>query len=286
MEDLYHYCSISRQGYFQARLRYEQELQMMEAILKIVRSYRVRKDARAGSRSLHQNLNIKSQFGLGINKFEQLMSAYRGSLMPLRTRIITTKSCPRSKRYLNLANGLVISNINELVVGDLTYLVIGKSRYYLFCLTDVYSCRIVGYCLSQRMRATEAYEALRQWWRLRGEDALVECCHHTDGGSQYFSNLYLRQMEKMKLCISVVRNCLENGYAEQRNGLIKHHLLPTLKGFSTSNLQKEFEKLIYFYNHERKQEGLDWRSPVAHEAYIKTLADRPKKKLYTFEKYE
>lgn len=283
MEDVYRHCSISRQAYFQGKERFERERHMMSEILKQVIGYRCHKDARAGSRSLFYNLSIKRQFGIGISKFERLMAVYGGTLMTLRTRVITTRSCWRSKKYPNLVSGLLVTGINVLVVGDLTYLAIGKYRYYLFCLTDVYSARIVGYCFHQRMRAEEAYRALMQWHSLRGASSLIDCLHHTDGGSQYFSDLYLGQMQKMQLKISVATNCLENGYAEQRNGLIKHHLLPTLKYIEGAKVHAEVKQAIHFYNHERKQENLGWQSPVEYEAYVLSLTDRPIKELHTFE---
>jgi transposase InsO family protein len=210
-------------------------------------------------------LGIKDLFNLGVNKFERLMSEYGLTLAPYKSRLITTQSCARSRSYCDLSKGLVINGINQFVVGDLTYLIFSDWVYYLFLLTDVYSARIVGWKLGRRMRAVEAHEALIQWVELRQAANIRGCVHHTDGGSQYFSNLYLETMENQGLRISVANDCVDNGFAEQRNGLIKQHFVPTVRDLRPESLSKEMEGIMYFYNHERKQEALGWLSPVEFE---------------------
>jgi len=265
MEAFYKYVGISRQAYFQALASQRKEGRMLDEMFESVKAYRTGVDRRAGSRCLYNNLDIKSRFNIGVTKFERLMSEHGQSLVPLRVKVVTTKSCYQSWNYPNLASGLAVNDINELVVGDLCYVAIEKYRYFLFCLTDVFSGRIVGYHLGDRMRAEEGKKAFDMWVLLRKKKNLKHCIHHTDGGSQYFSDLYLSAMKKADLRISVARNCLENGFAEQRNGLFKHHLLPTLSCSAGVGLYREVQRVIYVYNHERKQESLGWLSPVQYE---------------------
>jgi transposase InsO family protein len=256
----------------------------MEEIEEMVTAYRLEKDRRGGSRSCYYNLLIKEKFDLGVTKFEQLMSEYKLTLAPLNIRIATTRSSLQSWNYENLTDGLEIQNINELVVGDLTYIIYGKDRYYLFCLTDVYSGRIVGHSFSTRMRSQEAKITLDRWITLRGADNVKSCIHHTDGGGQYFSSLYLGELEALNIQVSVAKNCLQNGYAEQRNGLFKHHLLPTVNKVKAhpEYLSKEIDNCIDFYNNERMQEALHWKSPVNYECYLQTTNLRPVMKLHCY----
>ena len=276
MSAFYRYCGISRQGYYQGLANQLKTSDVVDQLTDLVEAYRKDNDRRAGLRSLYYNLSIKSRFNLGVNKFERLMRQAGLSLGPMRIRVVTTRSDYQSWNYPNLAKGLIINDINKLVVGDLTMITLGKDRYYLFCLVDVYSCRIVGARLSETMKAQEARHSLRQWVSLRGETSLAGCIHHTDGGSQYFSKLYLADMRQLKLAISVAKNCLENGYAEQRNGLIKHHLIPTMKlASSLKGLRIELDRVIGQYNNNRKQQALGWRSPVEFEQYWEDKEKRP-----------
>ncbi len=284
MERFYRHAGISRQGFSKAVLRFVEEKLLVGELIGLVKSYRKLKDRRAGSRSLFHNLGIKSRFGIGVNKFEQLMSANSMILPHLSTRVVTTKSSMQSWNYPNLVNGLSVNDINQSVAGDLTYVYIVGQRYFLFCLTDLYSARIVGYGFGPHMRAENAKEARDGWVRLRKKKNLKNCIHHTDGGTQYFSNLYLNSLEELGVRVSCAENCLINGYAEQRNGLIKHHLIPTVRALDDKELYREIKRIIRVYNHERKQEGLGWLSPVEFENKISTMSEKPERKLHKFTK--
>lgn len=204
-------------------------------------------------------------------------------MAPLRTKVVTTKSSLQSWNYINLINGKRIDGINQLVVGDITYLSTHGKRHYLFCLTDIYSGLIAGFNLGRRMRKEEALAALEMWASLRGEAALEDCTHHTDGEGQYFSDLYLSRLGSLGAAISRAADCLQNGYAEQRNGLIKHHFLPTLRAKTGRGIKQGFGMIMRFYNKERNQEALGWLSPEAYEQKVGEMAMPPSKKLATFE---
>jgi transposase InsO family protein len=281
MEGVYRHLGVRRQTIHKRIASTTEEQEMMKKIGELAKRYRREKDRRAGSRSLFYNLEVKKIFGIGVTKFEQLMSAHGMTLSPLQVRVITTQSSLQSWNYSNLIEGLEVQNINQLVVGDLTYITYSKDRFYLFCLTDVYSARIVGHCFSTRMRSSEAQSALDKWTALREKKKLRGSIHHTDGGSQYFSRDYLRVLKELGIQVSVAQNCLENGYAEQRNGLIKYHLIPTIKTTRVGDLAKEIDRIIDFYNSERKQDCLGWRSPVEFEQYIRTVVERPKRVIYS-----
>jgi len=266
MSAFFRHAKMSRQAFYKALRKEEQRSDLIVRVSGQIRDYRQHIDRRAGMRSLFYNLCIKESYGIGVNKFEQLVSQAGLSLRPLRTKVVTTQSTYQSRNYPNLAKLSQVRGINQLVVGDLTYVSIGHSRFYLFCLTDVYSGRIVGHHLSKTMKAVDALAALNQLVRLRGRKQVSGCMHHTDGGTQYFSKLYLDRLKDLKLIVSVAGNCLENGYAEQRNGLIKHHLLPTAKlSDDPAVLSRELKRIMGNYNHKRKQENLGWLSPSEYE---------------------
>ena len=282
MEIFYRLYKISRQGYSQALARLQKEEKMMLEIGKAVNSYRLKHDRRAGSRSLFYNLDIKNAYNIGITSFERMMSRYGLSLAPLRMRVVTTKSSSQSWNYENLCNGMIVNGINQLVVGDITYLKLGKVRYFLFSLIDVFSLRIVGYHLSRRMRKEEAIQALEMLVKLRGRENLSRCIHHTDGGGQYFAKKYLNKLGEISS--SVAKTCLENGLAEQKNGYIKNHLIPTVQLNNPDTLVQEMDRIIHFYNHERKQKELGWKSPVEFEKGLRSEHKNLYVRLHDFEK--
>jgi putative transposase len=281
-EQIYTYYGKSRQGYFQAVAREKKRNIMMEAVECQVNRYRSTKDANAGSRTLYYNLNIKEQYNVGANKFEKLMSAHGLILRPVSTKIVTTQASSRSKKYSNLIAGLTLNNINQVVVGDLTYVYKDGQRYFVFSLFDLYSAMMVGIYGGKRMRALEGIKPLEQLIKLRGTEAIKCCIHHTDGGSQYFSNRYMDLLNFAKMRISVSGNCLDNGYAEQRNSMIKHHFLPLKRGRNEIEFNKGLVEIQYEYNTNRKQNKLGWRSPVEFERDIREQEIRTEMQIFNY----
>ena len=83
---------------------------------------------------------------------------------------------------------------------------------------------------------------------------------------------------------SVAGSCLEDGHAEQLNGLAKGHFIPTADTQVLHRLRGEVGRVQHSHGFERKQEGLGWRTPAEHEAYVEGLPkdERPVKQLHDF----
>jgi len=285
MERFYTYFDVTRQGYAKMKTKFKNQSGLMKKVVREIENYRSKIDRRAGSRTLYHNLSIKEKYRIGVTKFEQLVKEWGLSLAPMRVKVVTTQSCLQSWNYTNLSNGLTLKDINQLVVGDITYVSILEKRYFLFCLIDVFSSRIVGHHIGKRMRAKEAVQALKVCIKLRGENQLKNFIHHTDGGRQYFSKAYqLIIKETLDARISVAENCLANAYAEQRNSILKHHLIPTINLSKITKIEKEIKRIIYNYNHKRKQKALGWLTPVEFELKLKQENFNPKLVLHDHHK--
>ncbi|MBL0316086.1 MAG: IS3 family transposase [Flavobacteriales bacterium] len=276
MESFYRRTEVSRQAHSQWYFRYLKQSKMNTKLIDEVIQYRRTNDCRAGSRHLFYNLKIKERYDIGVTKFEQLMSQQGLSLPVVRVKVVTTKSSRQSWNYKNLVSGLKVTDINQVIVGDITYLHHNGLRYYFFGEKDVYSARLVGWSLSMNMKAENAEDALNMVIACRGSDKISGSIHHSDGGGQYFSTLFLTLAEANSIRMSRAKTCLENGYAEQFNAYLKHHMLPLIKSRSIAGMKQELSKLIHHYNHLRKQEELGWMSPVEFE---KSLSIRKRKKI-------
>lgn len=282
LESLYQFLGMTRQGVTQRIQGYRRVQQMMSEIGGEIETYRMEHDRRAGSRSVFYNLDLKRRYGLGVTRFERLMSLNEMTIVPMRLKVVTTQSDMQSWNYANLVDGLEIRTISQVVAGDLTYMYIGIKLFYLFCLTDLCSSFLVGMSVSDRMRSQDAQIALQQWIKIRGESAVRNCIHHSDGGKQYFSKDYLGNLKAHDIQISVAKNCMQNGYAEQRNALIKHHFIPCKQIDSLSELRQAIDEIQYFYNYGRKQQALGWRTPAEYEEYLKSCKkdELPRKILF------
>jgi putative transposase len=88
--------------------------------------------------------------------------------------------------YANIAQYLVVSQINQLWVADLTHVRLRREFVYLAVVLDVCSRRAVGWALGRNLQTTLPLRALNQaiHERRRGRGLV----HHSDRGSQYASN--------------------------------------------------------------------------------------------------
>lgn len=149
---------------------------------------------------------------------------------------------------------------NQVWVGDLTFLTAGQRWLYLAVLMDIFSRRIVGWAVSERMDEALTLKAL--------ERALQQCpaprglIHHSDRGGQYCGNAYRERLEAAGVAVSMSRkgDCWDNAMAESLIKTIKTELG---RSFATPRLahQELFEYIEGFYNTRRLHSGIDYQTP-------------------------
>ena len=90
---------------------------------------------------------------------------------------------------------------NQKWVGDITYLWSDEGWLYLATVIDLYSRRVVGWSMSERMTAALVCDALRMaLWCRRSPEGVI---FHSDRGSQYCSGDFQRLIKTSKLLSSM-----------------------------------------------------------------------------------
>ena len=238
---------------------------------------------RDGSRQSYYGAQAKEKLGVGVTKFERMASELGLTIKPKRRWVRTSDRCSRSSQYKNLTNGLVLNGPGQLIVADLFYFT-GPKRYYVFVLTDVYLGKLAGLSGGRRMTAEVALVALDQFFEWRGEGEHPRTIHHSDGGSQYFSDIYLERLKRAKIQVSVAASCQENGHAEQKNDTVKNRYLRFLDTSTDAAFEQSLKKVKQLVNEARVMKSKGWKTPVAFEAMVATMdeASRPKITLHDF----
>jgi transposase InsO family protein len=279
MEQLYVLSGISRQGFYKAILKSHHDQALWQRMLEMV--YEVRKDyPRISARKIHYMLGINE---VGINRLEQFVSKQGLTIQKHRSVIRTTHR--GSVSFPNMIHGLQISGLNQLWVSDITYFLTSDSTYYLVFILDVYSQRIIGHTASDNMFAVNNLQALSMAMGTRASTRYDGLIHHSDKGSQYGCNEYVRVLNEAGVHISMAQNCLENPYAERINGIIKNDYLANKKITSLNDLKKALSKAVDLYNH-CPNGSLGMHSPVDFEQAVKQIppTESPQLTLYDFNK--
>lgn len=153
---------------------------------------------------------------------------------------------------------------DEIWVGDITYLAHGRGWLYLALLMDVYSRRIVGWSVSDRIDECLTLTALSRALETRHPPKGL--LHHTDRGAQYCSTAYREALDKAGLEASMSRrgDCWDNAMAES---LIKTIKTEAGRQFLSRSLAERelFEYIEGFYNTRRLHSGLGYRTPAEVE---------------------
>ena len=178
----------------------------------------------------------------------------------------TKTTIPTHYHYPNLISGMLVNGINQVVQSDITYFSLHQKFYYIIFLIDVFSKRIVGYQVSDHMRASANLKALQQLIDLRGKADLKHLIHHSDRGTQYGSKKYVYQLNELNCYISMGESAQDNAYAERVNGIIKNEYLKLWTINSFYMLRKKLAQAVKHYNEVRPHRHLPNKmSPVQFE---------------------
>ena len=189
-------------------------------------------------------------------------------------RVVRTrkfKATTDSNHQFNIAPNLLdrdfsASAPNQKWAGDISYIWTREGWLYLAVILDLYSRRVIGWAVSNRMKKDLAIRALNMAINLRQPPP--GCIHHTDRGSQYCSHDYQQILRKQDFHASMSGkgNCYDNAAVETffkslKAELIWRHDWSTRRQTETAL----FQYINGFYNPRRRQSALGWKSPLAFE---------------------
>lgn len=266
MRELCGLLGYSTQAYYQYNRQTEKQVFRHEAYLQQVLAYR-RLQPRLGGRKLFELI----QPDMGRDAFFDLLREHGLLVRRKRYRVRTTFSAHRFRKYPDLIKGLIVpQRANQLWVSDITYIRIGQDFAYLSLVTDAYSRKIIGFCVSHDLSTDSCLTALRM--ALAGRTATdLPLIHHSDRGTQYCSKAYVQLLNKEKIAISMTQsgNPRDNAIAERVNGILKMELLDK-KYDNITSAYKAVKQAINIYNTARPHSSINMLTP--EKAHLQTGA--------------
>ena len=181
------------------------------------------------------------------------------------------KATTDSKHTLPVAPNLLnrrfeVKEPDMVYVSDITYIWTQEGWLYLAVVLDLFSRRVVGWSLSNRMTKKLIMNALRMAiWHRGPTSGLI---FHSDRGSQYCSNDFQKMLKTHGMISSMSRkgNCWDNAVAESFFGSLK-----TERTFFSNYVTREearrdtVDYIEMFYNSNRRHSYLGYVSPREFE---------------------
>lgn len=215
-----------------------------------------------------------------LNTDTQLQSACRNTValamqeMGLKSRVskqfkpTTTVTDPSKQPAENiLSQDFQATRPNQKWVADITYLPTLVGWVYLAVVIDLFSRKVVGWSMSDRLTTPLITDAMRQAVEQRRPQG-GELLHHSDRGCQYTSDAYRQMLAKLGITCSMSRTgcCYDNAVAERFFWSLKHEWT---KFESYSDMDSArwsvFKYIETFYNSERIHQTLGYKTPNQFE---------------------
>lgn len=155
---------------------------------------------------------------------------------------------------------------NQIWVADITYIQTGQGWLYLAAVLDIYSRKIVGWAMSERIDTNLVLKALAM--ALLHRQAPKDLLFHSDRGVQYASADYRAALAQAGLVASMSRkgNCYDNAFIESFWSTLKLELVYRRDFAHHQEARSEiFDYIETFYNRQRAHTALGCLSPVDFE---------------------
>lgn len=190
---------------------------------------------------------------LKLNRKRILRVMKKFHLMPVRRRKRFVKVDDLNKpeaKYINEIGKFCPIRPNIVWVGDFTHIRFQNSWVYLATVMDIYAREIIGWYLSTNHTRNLVIEAFLD---AVDKKRAVPVYFHSDQGSEYDSDEYLKLVENNGICVSMSRKAhpWENGYQESFYSGFKLDLGETNHYQHLGELIEAISQTLYYYNNRR-----------------------------------
>lgn len=157
---------------------------------------------------------------------------------------------------------------NQAWVSDITFIATDEGWLYLAATLDLYSRRVVGWAMGDRITSELVIRALEMAVVHRGPPPGL--MYHSDRGCQFASAAFAERLKAHRMVGSMSRkaNAYDNAVMESFFGTLKRELVNAGSYATRDQAQKAiFEWIEVFYNRQRLHSTLGYRSPAEFESH-------------------
>ena len=263
---------VSKSGYYDWRIRREHPARRTAAnrtLIDKITEIHAQSGGTYGSPRVHKELVLGEGLRVGRSRIERLMRRAGICGVFRRRKSWTTHRDPRAELSDDLVHRkLSVERPDAVWVGDVTEHPTKEGKVYLATVIDAFSRRVIGWSISDRMRAELVVDALQMAiWRREGRDKST--IMHTDHGSQYTSWAFGRRLRAAGILGSMgtIGDAYDNAMAESFFGTLQVELLDRRQWTTRAELASAVFEYIegLFNNPRRRHSSIEYLSPVEFE---------------------
>lgn len=255
--------NVSRNGYYKfLRSSPSKRAEENKSLLTKIKLIHVKSRETYGSPRVHAALQSEGE-ACSRKRVARIMKK-AGIQAKMKKRFkVTTKANPKAQAAPNVLNrNFTAIKPNERWVADITYIATAEGWLYVAAVLDLYSRRIVGLSMNERMTTSLVKAALEQ--ALTHRKPQPGLMHHSDKGCQYTSHEFQQLLKAHQITVSMsgTGNCYDNAAMESF-----FHTLKTEHVYFEHYLTREqakrsiFEYVEVFYNRQRLHSTLGYLTP-------------------------
>lgn len=162
--------------------------------------------------------------------------------------------------YPYLLRDTAVERVNQVWGTDITYIRMAHGFGYLVAVMDWFSRFVLSWSLSPTMEVEFCIEALRRALR-RGRPEVF----NSDHGAQFTSERFTGVLTDQRVSISMDGRgrCMDNIFVERLWRSLKYEEVYLKDYRSLSEARAGIDHYLWFYNHKRLHQSLDYQTPAA-----------------------
>jgi transposase InsO family protein len=269
---------VSRSGYYHSLKALESKrAKENKNLLSLIKQEHKKSKERYGSPRIHQALKAKQVQASRPRVARLMQKAQIKAKMKRRFKATTD-----SKHNYTVSENLLNRNFTAMATGqvwvsDITYIKTLAGWLYLTIVLDLADRKVVGWALSQTMKAKDTtVAALRM--AIKNRPLVQNLLFHSDRGVQYACDEFRNELKAKPLIsqsMSRKGNCWDNAVAESFFKTLKTECVYGNQFINQKAAARViFEYIEIWYNRERLHSGLGYRTPIQMEELLnpKSLA--------------
>lgn len=267
IKEMAEYLKVSRSGFYGWLRRKNSGKDYEDAVLKekIIELFQ-------GSKQTYGAVRISKELkeaGLDCGKFRTSRLMREADLAPkAKKKFKATTDSNHSKAVAPnlLCQEFAVDAPDRVWVSDITYVWTHEGWLYLAVVIDLFSRKVVGWAMSDRIKEGLVISAFLM--AVSSRKPLPELIFHSDRGSQYCSIKFRQVLAKIGALQSMsgTGNCYDNAVAESFFHTLKVEELHNLIFLARDSAKRcIFEYIEVFYNKKRRHSYINYLSPDKFE---------------------